>query len=125
MLSTTNYAALPPLPTCSVSARRWPCSTPSTRPEWEYRYYSYNPDWAEQEALLEMRDGEGDQLLVLFRPEGCVISGFLHEYEQPDKVQITKGLPAAFTEFMFGEPVNSIGTTFASGTRRRRAGRPG
>ncbi|MDO7885698.1 hypothetical protein [Hymenobacter cheonanensis] len=81
-------------------------------PDWEYRYYSYNPEWSEQEQVLEMRDGEGDQMLILFRPEGCVINGFLHEYDQPDLRQVTRGLPAAFDDFMFGEPVASIGTTF-------------
>ena len=29
-------------------------------PDWEYRYYSYNPEWSENEQVLEMRDGEGD-----------------------------------------------------------------
>ncbi|GAA4494208.1 hypothetical protein GCM10023172_03950 [Hymenobacter ginsengisoli] len=81
-------------------------------PDWEYRYYSYNPEWSPDEQVLEMRDGEGDQMLVLFRPEGCVINGFLHEYDQPDKKQVTRGLPDAFDDFMFGEPVASLGTTF-------------
>ena len=81
-------------------------------PEWEYRYYSYNPAWSDDEQLLEMRDGEGDQMLVLFRPEGCVINGYVEEYDQPAKNQVTRGLPAAFDDFMFGEPVASIGTTF-------------
>ncbi|MDU0371660.1 hypothetical protein ACFPAF_14745 [Hymenobacter endophyticus] len=83
-------------------------------PDPEFRYYTYNPQWDENEAVFEMSDGEGDQMLVLFRPEGCVINGFLHEYDQPDKAQITRGLPDAFDEFIFGEPVNSIGTTFCA-----------
>ncbi len=81
-------------------------------PDWEYRYYSYNPAWSDDEQLLEMRDGEGDQMLVLFHPAGCVINGYLHEYDQPDKAALTRGLPAALAGFMFEEPVNSIGTTF-------------
>ena len=81
-------------------------------PEPEYRYYTFNPAWDESEELFEMADGEGDQLLVLFRAAGCCLNGFLHEYDQPDKAQVTRGLPDAFDEFMFGEPVSSIGTTF-------------
>lgn len=81
-------------------------------PEEEYRYFSYNPEWGENEAVFEMNDGEGDQLLVLFCPEGCVLSGYLAGYAPPDQAQLTRGLPAAFEEFMFGEPVASIGTTF-------------
>ena len=60
-----------------------------------------------------MSDGEGDQMLILFRPEGCVINGYLDGYDHPDKSQLTRGLPAYFDDFMFGEPVHSIGTTFS------------
>ena len=112
MLSTTNYAALPPAPALQRLCRALAVLDALNSPEWEYRYYSYNPAWAEGEAVFEMRDGEGDQLLVLFRAEGCVINGFMHEYEQLDKALVTKGLPAYFEEFMMGEPVASIGTTF-------------
>lgn len=80
--------------------------------EWVYRYYSYNSEWSEDEEFFEMRNGEGDQLLILFRAEGTVINGFFTEAEQGDKTQLTQGLPEVFHEFMFGEPVNSAGTTF-------------
>ncbi len=112
MLSTSNYAALPAAADLQRLAQALAVLDAINSPDWEYRYYSYNPTWAPDEAVLEMRDGEGDQLLILFRPEGCVINGYLDEYEQPDKAQLTRGLPAAFDDFMFGEPVSSIGTTF-------------
>ncbi|MET1055358.1 MAG: hypothetical protein ABWY16_08630 [Pedobacter sp.] len=80
--------------------------------EWVYRYHSYNNDWSEDEEFFEMRNGEGDQLLILFKAEGTVINGFSADAEQGDKTQLTKGIPEAFHEFMFGEPVNSAGTTF-------------
>ncbi|RZL08251.1 MAG: hypothetical protein EOO62_15670 [Hymenobacter sp.] len=81
-------------------------------PDAEYRYYTYTPEWGENEAVFEMSDGEGDQLLALFRPEGCVINGYLLGYDEPIKSDLIRGLPAAFQEFMLGEPVASIGTTF-------------
>lgn len=80
--------------------------------EWVYRYHSYNSEWSEDEEFFEMRNGEGDQLLILFRNEGTVINGFFAEAEQGDKTLLTEGLPQGFHEFMFGEPVNSAGTTF-------------
>lgn len=83
-------------------------------PDPEYRYYTYSPEWGEQEAVFEMSDGEGDQLLVLFRPEGCVLNGYLLGSDEPAKTDLTRGLPAAFQEFLFGEPVASIGTTFCA-----------
>lgn len=81
-------------------------------PDAEYRYYTYTPEWGENEAVFEMSDGEGDQLLALFRPEGCVINGYLLGYDEPIKSDLVRGLPTAFQEFMLGEPVASIGTTF-------------
>ncbi|WP_299365963.1 hypothetical protein [Winogradskyella sp.] len=112
-------------------------------PEWEYRYYSYQKDWSETEEFCEMRNGQGDQMLMLFSKNGTCINGFAHESEmngwrnipieekksfveklfgskKEDKTElaqiIPKGvvddLPEVFNEFIFGEPVKSIGTTF-------------
>lgn len=112
MLSTHNLAALPDATALQRLCQSLAVLDAVNSQELEYRYYTYNPNWDEGEALFEMSDGEGDEMLVLFRPEGCCINGFLHEYDQPDKAQVTRGLPAAFDEFVFGEPVSSIGTTF-------------
>ncbi|MDB5233013.1 MAG: hypothetical protein JWR44_6 [Hymenobacter sp.] len=112
MISTQDYSALPDVATLKRLSKALAVLDAINSPEWEYRYYSYSADWAEGEEVLTMRDGEGDEMLILFRAEGCVINGFLHEYDQPDKAQITRGLPAYFDDFIFGEPVASLGTTF-------------
>ena len=112
MFSTTNYASLPSAAALQRLAQSLAVLDAINSPDWEYRYYSYNPNWAPGEAVLEMRDGEGDEMLVLFRAEGCVINGFLHEYDQPEKAQVTRGLPEVFDSFLFEEPINSLGTTF-------------
>jgi len=80
--------------------------------EWEYRYYSYNSKWGEDEEFFEMKNGKGDYLLVLFNQTGCVINGIHNEYEDSDKGVLTEGLPKEFHEFIFGEPVATLGTTF-------------
>ena len=112
MFSTTNYAGLPSAAAMQRLAQSLAVLDAINSPDWEYRYYSYNPEWAPGEAVLEMRDGEGDEMLVLFRAEGCVINGFLHEYDQPEKAQVIRGLPDVFDSFLFEEPVASLGTTF-------------
>ncbi|MFT5645390.1 MAG: hypothetical protein ACI976_000060 [Aureispira sp.] len=81
-------------------------------PNWEYRYYSYNKDWAKDEDFCQMRNGSGDEMLILFTKTGTVINGFAHESSFRDKDFITKDLPKEFQAFIFGEPVASIGTTF-------------
>lgn len=96
--------------------------------DWESRYYSYQKNWGINEAFCEMRNGSGDQLLILFNKEGIVINGFAHESEMnmqhqnnnPVKDKLTQNiwkgvvddLPNVFNSFIFGEPVKSIGTTF-------------
>ena len=71
-------------------------------PDPEFRYYTYNPAWDENEALFEMSDGEGDQMLVLFRPEGFVINGFGLGCEEIDKELLTDDLPPHFQQFFLG-----------------------
>jgi len=111
MISTQDYRALPDAAGLQRLGKALAALDAINSPEWQYRYYSYDANWAEGEEVLTMRDGQGDEMLVLFRAEGCVINGLMHEYDQPDKAQLTRGLPACFDDFMFGEPVNSIGTT--------------
>ncbi|HEX8327969.1 MAG TPA: hypothetical protein VF629_10545 [Hymenobacter sp.] len=112
MISTQDYSTLPDAPALRRLCKALAVLDAINSQDWEYRYYSYNAEWGEGEEALTMRDGEGDEMLILFRAEGCVINGFLHEYDQPDKTQVTRGLPEYFDDFIFGEPVNSIGTTF-------------
>ncbi len=112
MISTQDYRGLPDGAALKRLCKALAALDAINSPEWQYRYYSYDANWAEGEEVLTMRDGEGDEMLILFRAEGCVINGFMHEYDQPDKAQTTRGRPTYFDDFMFGEPVNSIGTTF-------------
>ena len=81
-------------------------------PEWQYRYFSYQSQWSESEEFFEMRNGEGDHVLILFNEQGCVINGMAHEYHSKEKEKLTSSLPQVFHEFVYGEPANSIGTTF-------------
>jgi hypothetical protein len=119
MLSTQNYADLPDKDTLQRIAKAVAALDAIVSPEWEYRYYSYNPEWGEGEEAFEMNDGEGDQMLVLFRPDGCVINGYGEGFDEPVMEEITRGLPAIYHEFIFGEPINSIGTTFCLWTNEQ------
>jgi len=48
-------------------------------PEWDYRFYSFNSEWAKNEQMGSMRNGCGDEFYVLFNSAGCFIKGFAHE----------------------------------------------
>lgn len=112
MISTQDYSGLPDAAGLQRLSKALAALDAINSPEWQDRYYSYDARWAPDEEVLLMRNGSGDEMQILFRAEGCVLNGLMHEYAQPDKAQITCGLPACFDDFMFGEPVNSIGTTF-------------
>jgi hypothetical protein len=49
-------------------------------PDWQYRYYSFNPAWAAGEQMGSMRNGSGDGFYAHFSPSGCWLKGFAHEY---------------------------------------------
>jgi hypothetical protein len=55
MISTTNYAALPPAADLQRLCKALAVLDAINSPDWEYRYYSYNPAWSDNEQLLEMR----------------------------------------------------------------------
>jgi hypothetical protein len=112
MLSTQSLQSLPDVASIKRICKAVSVLDALLCPEWEYRYYSYNSKWAEAEEFCEIRNGQGDHSLILFRNNSCVINGFMHEFRQPDKAELTKGLPNEFREFIYGEPVHSIGSTF-------------
>lgn len=112
MISTKDLQSLPNHKNLQAACKAMAVLDAILCQDWVYRYYSYNSEWSEEEQFFEMRNGEGDQLLILFKKEGAVINGYFAEAEQGNKEQLTLGLPAVFHEFIFGEPVHSAGTTF-------------
>lgn len=111
-LSSNNLAALPRPTQLKHLCQSLAALEAILSPSWEYRYYSYNKNWAKDEECCTMRNGSGDEMLILFTKTGTIINGFAHENTCRDKDLITKNLPEVFDSFIFGEPVASIGTTF-------------
>jgi len=81
-------------------------------PAWSNRYYSYQKNWSETEEFCEMGDGSGDQMLILFKSNNIAINGFAHESTMIGQEEILLNVPTVFHDFIFGEPVKSIGTSF-------------
>ena len=87
-------------------------------PEWEYRYHSFNANWAAGEQMASMRDGCGDSYFILFTKAGAIMKGFAHESEawrrtlqqgQP-LAGLFDGVPGEFAGFL-EEPAFSIADT--------------
>jgi hypothetical protein len=47
-------------------------------PEWQYRHYSFDVNWAAADEMASMRDGCGDGYFILFTGAGAIIKGFVH-----------------------------------------------
>jgi hypothetical protein len=73
-------------------------------PEWEDRYYSFNANWGEAEAMASMRNGSGDDWFILFGPFGAAIKGLDHETSiAGDEVfasEVQRQVPQAFASFL-------------------------
>jgi hypothetical protein len=48
-------------------------------PDWELRYFSYDPAWGDGERMASMDNGSGDTYQVVFGPTGTVLRAFDHE----------------------------------------------
>lgn len=87
-------------------------------PEWEYRYYSFNSQWAPGEMMASMRNGSGDEYFILFTSRGAILKGFAHESCMSpwasDAEQVWPGVldqvPVEFEEFL-NEPAFSMDET--------------
>ena len=112
MISTKNFSLLPDRKSLETICKAISVLDAIISQEWQYRYYSFNSKWDTNEQCLQMRNGSGDEMHLLFREDGCAINGFAHEYDQQDKAKLTTNLPSIFDVFIFGEPVKTIGTTF-------------
>lgn len=87
--------------------------------EWQWRYYSFDPHWADGEEMASMRNGSGDDWFCWFGTPGAAIVGFDHESSMSpyvfDPPSLWPGLiddaPGAFRGRVLNEPAFSIGNT--------------
>ncbi len=89
--------------------------------EWEYRYFSFNGAWAPGEMLSSMRNGEGDDWLILFAARGVVMKGFTVSSKMAADCPwpgVIDSVPEDFSGFL-NEPAFAIDkTTFCLWRRR-------
>jgi len=148
-LSSENLNLIPPPKELKKLCKSISVLEAIISPEWEYRYYSYQKNWSEKEEFCEMRNGQGDQMLILFTEKEDCINGFARASEmngwkkiaivekrsiaqklfsqkqdprfkliQEIRDGVIDELPEIFKEFILGEPVKSIGTTFCIWSNR-------
>jgi hypothetical protein len=96
-------------------------------PDWEYRYHSYNAQWAEGEEMASMRDGNGGDYFILFTQAGVIMKGFAHDSEtwqralergQRPVPGVFNGVPEEFAGFLTEPAFSMDETTFCLWRRR-------
>ena len=71
-------------------------------PEWEYRYYSFNSKWSDNEFLASMRDGQGRYWYALITDIGIAITG--NAKDKVNNIELSKILPKEFINCFWNEP---------------------
>ena len=85
---------------------------------WDFRTYSYNGVWntTKRERLASMKNGSGDEYVILFSPAGAVIKGLDHEcplsHYNPLAIRLFDGLPSKLEGFLRQPAFNLPDTTF-------------
>ncbi len=84
-------------------------------PEWEYRYFSFNAHWGPEEKLASMRNGEGDDWLILWSPQGTIVKGFRHGSPMAQNAPwagVLEQVPEEFADFLRDDGFSFGQTTF-------------
>jgi len=86
-------------------------------PEWEYRYFSFDAHWDddEEEMMASMKTGQGDEYYILFRPRnalGKVYSPNMLKMTKSEITQLEDKVPYTLTGFMDEEAFDIDNASF-------------
>jgi hypothetical protein len=117
MISTRDLSRLPDIASFRRLTRALAMLDAISSPEWQYRYYSFNSRWADDETMASMRNGAGDHWFALLCPAGVALHGLSHEASvfRPDSPWpgIFESLPGDFRANFLDEPAfDTANSTF-------------
>jgi hypothetical protein len=120
MISTRNLTKLPTIETLRKLTQSLAMLDAILMREWDYRYYSFNSKWAENEQMASMRNGQGDGWYCSFGLPGAFLKGFDHEAEMsPWNMETPKvwpgvldAVPEVFKSFATEPAFSMEDTTF-------------
>lgn len=77
-------------------------------PDWEYRYYSFDSKWSENDQMASMRNGSGDHWYSVITEHGVALLGLDHESPEftagTPKPWVFEALPEEFDIALRKEP---------------------
>src|SRR5258708_37399246 len=121
-ISTRDLSGLPNTRTLEKITQSLAVLDAIMSPEWEYRYFSFNPKWDQPsgERMASMSNGAGDEYFLLFTVGGAILKGFDHECPMstwprtPNAVWpgVLDHVPEEFAAFLSEPAFNLKDTTF-------------
>jgi hypothetical protein len=121
-ISTRDLSGLPETRTLEKIAQSLAMLDAIMSPEWDYRYFSFNAKWdpVVGERMASMRNGSGDEYLLLFAAGGAILKGFDHESPMSTWSRTPKSVwpgvidhvPKEFATFLSEPAFNLEDTTF-------------
>ncbi len=121
-ISTRDLSGLPNTRTLEKITQSLAVLDAIMSPEWEYRYFSFNPKWDQPsgERMASMSNGSGDEYFLLFTVGGAILKGFDHECPMstwprtPNAVWpgVLDHVPEEFAAFLSEPAFNLKDTTF-------------
>jgi len=120
MISTRHLSELPSIETLKKLTQSLALLDAILMRQQEYRYYSFNSKWGENEQMASMSNGSGDEWYCGFGPPGAFLKGFDHESEMsPWAIEVPKvwpgvldGVPEIFKSFATEPAFSMENTTF-------------
>ena len=120
MISTRELSSIPDIPNLRKLTQSLALLDAIICPDWGYRYYSFDIRWTKNVSTFFMRNGSGDEFIILFAKEGAVIKGFAHESIMSpfrnDPPKMWKGvidkLPKFLRTYLSDPALELIATTF-------------
>jgi hypothetical protein len=73
-------------------------------PEFEYRYFTFDAAWADEEQMGSMHNGDGDHWFLHLGDAGAAIKGFVHELPRGEMRamarHVQRSVPPTFSAFL-------------------------
>jgi hypothetical protein len=121
-ISTRDLSGLPEPITLERLVRALAMLDAIMSPDWQYRYFLYNPHWGDplDERMASLDNGSGDNYFLVFSKAGAFLKGFDHESEMTpwafDPIRIwpgvLSGVPEEFQTYLTEPAFDMESTTF-------------
>jgi hypothetical protein len=73
-------------------------------PEFQYRYFSFDASWGDDEQMAAMRNGDGDHWFLHLSESGAALKGYVQQLPRADARvmarQVHRSVPAEFGSFL-------------------------